>query len=242
MAAIGYVRRSKESAQGSVSLDDQAARIRAYCDEQGFTVAEILIDDGVSGGKRARFERIRVALRRHRAGVLVVYHLDRFARDLAGGLDTLDTFSKKGVELHVVGRGRIEAESASGFLSTSVELLMAEHYRKAVSEKTRDALARLRSQGRRYSNIVPYGYAATEDGLLRANRAEQEVIGVMAELRAAGLTYKSVAEALTGRGLLARSGKPFAASTVHRILSTIHDRPIVDRSAGARCGTTPISV
>lgn len=232
MVAIGYVRRSKESAYRSVSLEDQTERIRTYCDEQGFSLAEILTDDGVSGGKRARFERIRAALRRHRARVVVVYHLDRYARDLAGGLDALDSFSRKGIELHVVGRGRIEAESASGFLSTSVELLMAEHYRKAVSEKTRDALARLRSQGRRYSNIIPYGYDATENGLLRANRAEQEVIGVMAELRAEGLTYKSVAQALTGRDIMARSGKPFAPSTVHRILSTIHDRPIMDGRLG----------
>ena len=228
MKAVGYVRKSKASTDQSVSLEDQAERIRAYCREQGWPVAEILIDDGISGGKRERFQRIRDALRQHRATVLIVYHLDRFARDLAGGLDTLDGFAKRGVELHVVGRGRIEADTASGFLTTSVELLMAEHYRRAIGEKTRDALARLRAQGRRYSNILPYGYDATPEGFLVENQAEQRTISRMAALRDQGLPYRAVATELTTEGFVARGGRPFATSSVHKILTGIHDRTIMD--------------
>jgi hypothetical protein len=36
------------------------------------------------------------------------------------------SFSRRGVELHVVGRGRIEVENASGFLITRVEGLMVQ--------------------------------------------------------------------------------------------------------------------
>src|SRR5216683_434010 len=79
--------------------------------------------------------------------VIVVYHLDRFARDLAATLDYLRGFSRRGVELHVVGRGRVEADTASGFIVTAVEGLATEHYRRVISEKTRDALARLRPSG-----------------------------------------------------------------------------------------------
>jgi hypothetical protein len=44
---------------------------------------------------------------------------------------------------------QVEADTASGFIVTAVEGLAAEHYRRVISEKTLDALARLRSKGRR---------------------------------------------------------------------------------------------
>lgn len=237
--AIGYARRSKESGDRTISLEDQRERIEAYCRESGFRLVEVLTDDGISGGKRERFERIRDALRPHRARAVVVYHLDRFARDLAGGLDTLDGFAKRGVELHVVGRGKVDADTASGFLTTSVELLLADHYRRLVGEKTRDALARLRAQGRRYSNIVPYGYDATPEGLLVENEGEQRVVSRMIELRNGGLTYRAVAHALAREGILARGERPFATSSVHKILTAVHDRTIVDSRANRDASQRP---
>jgi Resolvase, N terminal domain len=143
MVAIGYARRSKESGAKTVSLADQAEQIHRYAAQQGWTLAELVIDDGVSGGKRARLTRLEDVVRAHRARVVVVYHLDRNARDVAALLDGLRAYSRRGVELHVVGRGRVEADSASGFLLTGVEGLMAEHYRRLIAEKTRDSLEHL---------------------------------------------------------------------------------------------------
>ena len=39
-------------------LDEQVARIRAYCADQGWTVSEMVTDDGVSGGRRERLARL----------------------------------------------------------------------------------------------------------------------------------------------------------------------------------------
>jgi site-specific DNA recombinase len=89
VTALGYVRRSKASEASTVSLEDQEVRIANYCQAQGWTLAEVLVDDGVSGGRRDRLQRIQAALRRHRAHVVVCYHLDRVARDVAALLDTL---------------------------------------------------------------------------------------------------------------------------------------------------------
>src|SRR5258708_5425465 len=145
--ALGYARRSKESGARTVSLDDQRARIEVYCQDRGWRLTEVLADDGVSGGRRERLERLAERVKATHARVIVVYHLDRFARDLAATLDYLRRFSRRGVELHVVGRGQVEADTATGFIVTAVEGLAAEHYRRVISEKTRDALARLRAKG-----------------------------------------------------------------------------------------------
>ena len=169
---------------------------------------------------------------------VVVYHLDRFARDLAGGLDTLDGFAKRGVELHVVGRGRIEAESASGFLTTGVELLMAEHYRRAIGEKTRDALARLRAEGRRTSRFPPYGFRFGSDATsLEPVAAEQRAIAEARRLRP-GRSLRALSAKLARRGYVARCGRPFApkvlaalGSPCERIDADQRQRPY------ARCKT-----
>lgn len=231
IAAIGYVRRSKESGARTVSLEDQRARIEDYCRERGWTLAQVLVDDGVSGGRRDRLERVQEAVRRHRTGVVVVYHLDRFARDVAALLDTLRAWSRRGIELHAVGRGRIEADTATGFLVTGVEGLMSEHYRRVISEKTRDALARLRSKGRRVSRWAPYGFRLVPGGCLAPDAGEQAILARITDLDASGLSLREISRALAARGILARNGRPFAPQTLARLVG---DRLPSSHSARSR--------
>lgn len=94
--ALGYVRRSKESGARTVSLEDQRARIEAYCEERRWRLAEVLADDGLSGGRCERLECLGERVTAMHARAIVVYHLDRFARDLAGTQDYLRRFSRRG--------------------------------------------------------------------------------------------------------------------------------------------------
>ena len=225
MIALGYVRRSKESGARTVSLEDQRARIESYCEEHGWTLVEILADDGVSGGRRERLDRLAERVKATGARAIVVYHLDRFARDLAATLDYLRRFAKRGVELHVVGRGRVEADTATGFIVTAVEGLAAEHYRRVISEKTRDALARLRAKGRRVSRFAPYGHRLAAGGRLVAHPKEQALLHQIEALRRQGLSLRAISRALAGRGALARNGRPFGPST---LLGIVRNRRVMN--------------
>jgi site-specific DNA recombinase len=225
MTAIGYIRRSKESGARTVSLEDQRERVAAYCRERGWQLVEVLADDGVSGGRRERLDRLAERVRVTGARFIVVYHLDRFARDLAATLDYLRRFARRGVELHVVGRGRVEADTASGFIVTAVEGLAAEHYRRVISEKTRDALARLRANGRRTSRWAPYGSRFEPGGRIVPAPKEQVALRAIATLGARGLSLREISRALAKRGIHARSGRPFAASTLNVL---VHNRTVMD--------------
>ena len=228
MTTIGYVRRSKESGARTVSLEEQAARVRAYCQERGWVLAELVTDDGVSGGKRDRLVRLAAVVKAHTARAVVVYHLDRFARHVAGMLDALRAFTRRGVELHVVGRGRVEADTATGFLVTGVEGLMAEHYRRLIGEKTRDALARLKAKGRRVSRFAPYGYRLAADGVtLEPSPVEQRILALARHL-APGQSLRALSAALAKRGVVARNGRPFAPST---LLGLVRNRAVVNTEA-----------
>lgn len=227
MIAIGYCRRSKESTARTVSLEDQRARIEAYATEQGWTLVDVLTDDGISGGKRERLERVAERVTTTGAQRIVVYNLDRFARDVSALLDTLRAYNRRGVELHVVGRGKIDVDTANGFLVTGVEGLMAEHYRRLIGEKTKDALARLRLQGRRISGRLPYGYQLALDSHLVAEPYEQSILGLIATLRSQGCSLRAISRRLHEAGIVARSGAPFRPSTLARLVPNRTVRDIV---------------
>src|SRR5262245_17960026 len=221
IAALGYVRRSKKSGARTISLEDQRARIADYCRAQGWGLVETLADDGVSGGRRERLDRLTERVKATGARAIVVYHLDRFARDLAGTLDYVRGFARRGVELHVVGRGRIEADTASGFIVTAVEGLAAEHYRRVISEKTRDALARLRTSGRRCSPVLPYGYRLAADGRRLETDPDEQATIALARRLAPRRSLRALARELTARGCLARIGRPFGPELLRQL---VHDR------------------
>jgi len=119
----------------------------------------------------------------------------------------------------------VHTTSSSDFLATGVEALVADHFRRVVAEKTRDALAQLRITGRRYSHILPYGFQLGPDGRLEPNRHEQRALAAIARLRAKGCSLRRIATTLASRGILARSGKPFRSSTLARL---VRDRAIGD--------------
>lgn len=225
MIALGYVRRSKATKYGAgsksagavVSLEVQTAAIEKYAASQGWTLVEVVADDGKSGGKRDRLGRLTERIAATGAKRIVCYTLDRFARDIAATLDTLAEYRRKGVELHVAGKGRLETASSSGLLTVGIESLLAEHFRLVVSEKVTDALAKLRDGGRVYTRLLPYGFRNV-DGRLVEHVDEQRVIIRARELRGQGLSLRKVSARLATAGHLARNGRPFQAMVLARML------------------------
>jgi hypothetical protein len=113
---------------------------------------------------------------------------------------------------------------------TAVEGLAAEHFRRVIAEKTRDALARLRSKGRRVSRFAPYGYRVASGGRLVVDPKEHVLLGEIGALRAQGLSLRAISQVLANQGLLARSGRPLAPSTLYQI---VRNRTVTNTAASA---------
>jgi hypothetical protein len=106
-----------------------------------------------------------------------------------------------------------------------------------ISEKTRDALARLRHNGRRVSRWAPYGFSLAPEGRLAPEPREQAVLTRIGALREAGLSLRAISEELAASGILARNGRRFAPQTLVRLV-TRRAGPR-GRKAGACCGRFP---
>lgn len=66
---------------------------------------------------------------------------------------------------------------------------------------------------------VPYGYSATPEGRLVPNEAEQSIIALVRELRAAGMSLRAVVSELARGGKVSRVGRPLQVTQIVRILA-----------------------
>jgi len=215
LTAIGYARRSKKSEASTVSLQEQRNQISLYCATHSFELIQVVVHDGVSGTKNERFIDIEAIFATSQAAALVIYNLDRLARDAAGLMTYLKRLHQRGVEVHETSSGRINLDKALERFTVSVRGAVDEMYAGIIGEKTRDALRYKKDIGQRYTNLPPFGYAY-RDGLLELHLEEQRALRLIEQYRTLGLGARRAQKALIGAGYTGRMG----VSTLHRLLKS----------------------
>lgn len=219
--ALGYVRRSAKSDERNVSVAQQAERIKVYCEKHSFTLADVVVHDGVSGGKRSRFDAIEMQRKQVAASIVVVYDLDRLARDNPGMLNYLEVIMAQGVQLHETTSGQLDYRTAEGVFMTQVRGAVQEFQRNLTGRKTRHALAYLREQGRRYTNIPPFGYRYVDGAAVPAPE-EQSALEMLNKWAASGVSARMARKRLTESGYSGRMG----VATLHKLIREINARNI----------------
>jgi DNA invertase Pin-like site-specific DNA recombinase len=223
MKAIGYIRASTdEQSEHGVSLDAQEAKLRAFCDLYSIELVAIVKDPGENGKSlnRPGLQEALDRLRHKEAGGIIVNKLDWLSRSL-GDWDQLirGYFGEKaGFQLWSVGEA-INTRTAAGRLVLNLLMSVAQWERETISERTRDALRYKKSRGERVGG-VPYGWRLPTDGgkELVLDDQEQEVIGIVNELRAAGYTLQKIAAELNARRIYRRGGGSWEQTFVSGLL------------------------
>jgi site-specific DNA recombinase len=157
--ALGYIRVSTSGqANDGVSLDAQAARIRVWCEANGYELTEIWSDAGISGRRADKRPGLQAALAAacENGGALVVYSLSRLARSTRDAIDIAERLHGAGADL-VSLTERIDTTTAAGKMVFRMLAVLAEFERDLVSERTAAALAHKRRNGERVGDI-PYGW------------------------------------------------------------------------------------
>ena len=219
MNAIGYVRRSKVSEDKTVSLQEQGRQIEEYCARFDLILCEIVSHDGVSGAKRERWYDIRAAVKRHNAGAVVIYNLDRLSRDAVGLLDNLAQLAQGGTQVHEVGQGVIDMEDPTKRLTTGMRGMFDEFFRHVVKKKTKDALGYKKSKGVRWCHNAPFGYRFAA-GCLQPDPEEQEALKNIAACLGHGMGVDRTITYLKGQGYTGRMGR----MTIYRVRKEMERR------------------
>jgi site-specific DNA recombinase len=117
MKAVGYVRVStEEQARGGVSLDMQRAKIRAYAALEDMELVEILADEGISGCSikiRPGIQQVLQMVREKRIDAVIIYKLDRLARNTVEALEISRLMDRKNIGLHSITE-KLDTRSAMG--------------------------------------------------------------------------------------------------------------------------------
>jgi DNA invertase Pin-like site-specific DNA recombinase len=218
MKAIGYIRVStEEQAREGISLDNQKAKIKSYCELNDLNLVEIIEDAGKSG-KDLNREGVQVLLERikgRQVDAVVVYKLDRLSRRVRDTLTLMDLIEKKSVAFHSITE-RIDTKSAMGKFFLNVMASMNQWERDTISERTRDALHHKIELNERAGQI-PYGWVLASDGkALLPNAKEQKAISLIRDLYDKGYSYRAIC-----RELEAEHHKPIGAKWHHQTIKNI---------------------
>lgn len=217
MIVLGYTRISKKGDEKTVSLDMQREQIGQYCDRLGFDLAHVVTDDGVSGTKRKRFASLDKAVKEFGACCVVVYHLDRLARDSAGLGDYLRSLTKRGIELHeVAGLGKVNTSDATGRLVTGIRGVTDQYFAELTGEKTSAALKHKREKGEQYTHIPPLGWRYVDARLVEVAE-EQQALETLRRCHGAGLGARRALRVLLAGGYCGRQ----SLKCVHNALGRI---------------------
>lgn len=224
LRVLGYVRCSTiEQASDGMSLDAQRGRITAWAEAVGAELVEVIEDAGVSGTKplAARHGGARIAqlleARKPDVDAVVVIRLDRLGRDAAETIALLRRFRSGAVGLVSI-TDRVDLATPQGRAMAQVSCVFSELERALIGQRTAEALAELRAQGRRYGP-VPFGWTAVE-GRLLPNPDEQATLTRIRALRQEGRGYARIAAELNAEGRPTKRGGAWAAMSVRSVLRT----------------------
>ncbi len=235
MKLVAYLRVSTDrQAEEGLGLEVQEHAIRAWAREHGHKITKWARDEGVSGsnGLDARLGLADAlnALRSREASGLVVYRLDRLARDLVLQEQLLADVRRMGAELFSTSAAEAgyltdDPDDPSRKLIRQVLGAVNEYERAMISLRLRSGRRRKADNGGFAYGAPPYGYHV-QAGELVPDEREQAAVVRMRTLRAEGGSYRQIAARLTAEGHAPKRGTTWQPMTIRQILSrpTLRER------------------
>ena len=196
MTVYGYARVSTERQAGEgVSLGEQIRRIEGRALEQGWQIAEVFVERGVSGsvplGDRPEGARLLAVLQP--GDIVIAAKLDRMFRSALDALNVIRDFQRQRISLWLLDLGGDVSGDGIARLVLTILAAIAEFERERIGERIRDAKRHQRSSGQYLGGDRPFGWRVGEDGILVEDDAEQRALADIRALRDAGASLRTIA-------------------------------------------------
>ncbi len=217
MNVVIYARYSSHS-QTEQSIEGQIKACEAHAQQNGYTIIAQYIDRAISGTaaeNRPEFQQMSVDRARHQFEAILVYQLDRFARNRYDSATYKARLKKNGVRV-ISARENI-TEDASGILMEAVLEGMAEYYSAELSQKVKRGMRINAEKGLITGGNISFGYKIENKTLV----LNEETAPFVKEIFAMYLQHKTMAEItqyLNNHQLLTARGKHFDKNSIRRIL------------------------
>ncbi len=236
LRVVLYIRVSTEQqAENRLSLEEQELQLRAFADNEEWSVVDVVVDEGETASNLNR-RAFKSLLERARSSpppfdAIVVHSLSRAFRSIADQELSIGELEKNGVQI-ISQTENIHDETSGPLLRKMLGVVneMKVHDARVGTMRGMTATARL---GYSTGATIPYGWRSVDAGKIGAkvkkkwaiDPVEADNVRLMFKLARNGdgssgpMGVKAIAEHVNAKGIRSRSGKLFGTGTVHEILT-----------------------
>ena len=217
-----YIRVSTDTqATEGYSLDNQKRACREYATGRGYHPKEMFVDDGKSGrtANRPEFQEMLKKLKEKQAEVVIIYKIDRFARNVTDFSRIRKEFVEAGIEFHSVMEGDLSNGSS---LICNIFASVAEWESEVNSVRTIDALDQ-KFRGGWQPTPPPIGYRTVgekdERKTCEPDPCTAPIIRELFELYATGnYSLLELQDWLSQKDIVSKNGTVIGHSVINNIL------------------------
>lgn len=217
MKAVIYARYSSDN-QREESIEGQLRECREYAKRNNIVILGEYIDRAMTGRSddRPDFQRMIKDSYRHLFDVVLVWKLDRFARDRYASAHYKQILKKNGARLmsatENIGAG------AEGIILESVLEGYAEYYSIELAEKTTRGMKENALNGKSNGGNITFGYRLTSESRYELDPELAPIVKEIFERYVAGEKMTDIVRDLNLRGIRNAKGKAITNNVVHRML------------------------
>jgi DNA invertase Pin-like site-specific DNA recombinase len=226
MRLAAYLRVSTDTQVEGLGLEVQQAAIKKWAYRDNHKIGATFVDAGVSGSNglenRTGLADAFAALKDGSVKGLVVYRLDRLARDLIVQEQILAELRRGGWTVFSTSASEAQyiaddVGDPSRKLIRQVLGAVAEYERSMIALRLRSGRARKAADGGFAYGSPPFGYQAI-DGELVPIAEEQATLTRIRELRGAGQSYREIGATLNAEGVKPRRGRAWHPGILSRLI------------------------
>ena len=218
MKAVIYARYSSNN-QREESIEGQVRECTAFAERNGYSVIGTYADRAISGttDNRPQFQKMIADSKRKLFDFVIVWKLDRFARNRYDSARYKNQLKKNGVR--VISATEVISEGAEGILLESVLEGMAEYYSEDLKEKVIRGFMVNASKCKFNGGTLPIGYIVDDEQFLQINPMTAPYVLEVFKQYEDGATLKQVRDYLNSKGITNTKGKPVTYGSVQHMLS-----------------------
>ena len=206
-------RQNEQSIAGQVEVCSEWAR------DNDINIVHIYHDEALTGrtDKRPAFQQMVKDAKSSKFDYVIVYKLDRFARNRFDSAMYKAQLKKH--DVRVISAMENIADGPEGIILESVLEGMAEYYSANLSQNVLRGMHQSAEQGKYLGGTIPLGYTIDKDKNYVVDENTAFIVKRVYELYANGHTIKDICTELNAAGYKSSTGKAFSYASLRRVLS-----------------------
>ena len=217
MNVVLYMRYSSDR-QTEQSIEGQQRVCTEYCNRQNYNIVDSYIDRALSASKntekREEFNRMIKDSEKGNFDAVIVYKLDRFARNRYDSAIYKNKLKKNGVR--VISATENISDSPEGVILEAVLEGMAEFYSKELSQKVTRGMNETALKGKFCGGQIPMGYRII-DQKYAIDPLTAPIVKEAFERYASGETISNISNDFNNRGLMTSRKTKFTKNSFQNI-------------------------